>query len=85
MARFDHYRGMVGAIRGWRVTLVAGLACLTLLAGCHDPLFPKNEPRSQYSRYEALRGRATPQKKTNALGREEPAVRERLQPLGEEY
>lgn len=72
----------------WRLkTLLAVLAVGVALglAGCQDPLFPADQPRSQYERYETLRGRETPQKQINAVGREEPAMRERLTPLGEKY
>lgn len=64
---------------------LALLAGVLALGGCQDPLFPKDTPRSQYSRYEALRGRERPDKQINTFGREEPALRERLQPLGREY
>jgi hypothetical protein len=77
---------MMRADRFVRTALLAALlAAAALLGGCQDPLFPKDAPRSQYARYEALRGRERPQNQVNTFGREEPALRERLQPLGREY
>lgn len=61
----------------WSLTLLA----LSLTAGCSEPLFTDNAPRSQYERYAALRGRSAPQVETDSNGREKPALRERLRPL----
>lgn len=76
-------------VSAWRyvrpIAAAAVLAGMLVSSGCQDPLFPKDAPRSQYARYEALRGRERPEKQVNTFGREEPALRERLQPLGREY
>lgn len=62
------------------VALVLGsLACL----GCEKPLFPENQPRSPYDRYLNLRGQSRPMHQQNAYGGDEPALRDRLKPLGE--
>ena len=50
-------------------------------AGCQDPLFPEDAPRSPYQRYEGLRGQSRPETELDAYGRERPALRERLRPL----
>jgi hypothetical protein len=63
----------------WMTMLLA----FVTLAGCEKALFPKESPRSPYERYQVLRGQARPAVTSNALGVEEPAVRERLRPLGE--
>jgi hypothetical protein len=76
----------VRLVAAGRFAAAAGLlAGLTVLCGCQDPLFPKDSPRSQYARYETLRGRERPEKQLNTFGREEPALRERLSPLGREW
>ncbi|MCC7205022.1 MAG: hypothetical protein IT441_08065 [Phycisphaeraceae bacterium] len=66
-----------------------GLSCLLgmlwLGTGCQESLFPKDMPRSQYERYSMLRGQDRPATETNMFGREEPALRDRLRPLGEEF
>ena len=48
--------------------------------GCEKPLFPQNLPRTQYERYDRLRGRYVPAEQFNAYGGTEPALRERLSP-----
>jgi hypothetical protein len=65
-------------------SLLLGLAAVIFVAGgCSKPLFPENAYRTPYDRYMALRGEERQQKETTALGREVPAVRERLKPLGQ--
>ncbi|MBI1370139.1 MAG: hypothetical protein GC162_15980 [Planctomycetes bacterium] len=51
-----------------------------VLSGCEKPLFPKDLPRTQYERYDRLRGRYIPQEEQNAYGGNEPALRDRLTP-----
>lgn len=50
----------------------------TGLAGCVDPLLSPNEPRSQYSRYDLVRGRFAPQYVEDEFGRRKPNLRGRL-------
>ena len=50
------------------------------MMGCEKPLFPDNMPRTQYERYDRLRGRYIPAEQANAYGGAEPALRERLSP-----
>ena len=53
------------------------------MVGCEKELFPQTAYRSPYDRYLMLRGQGRPATQQNALGGEEPALRERLRPLGE--
>lgn len=60
------------------------IALLTLAAvgplGCGQALFPSDMPRTQYDRYDRLRGRYVPAEHRTAQGEVEPALRERLTP-----
>jgi len=59
--------------------LVAGVVfCL----GCEKPLFPANLPRTPYERYQQLHGQGRVETEENAYGGQQPALRERLRPLG---
>ncbi len=64
-------------------SIVAGLgvAIGLLLGGCQKPVFPEDQPRSQYERYNSLRGRDTATTQLDAFGRERPNLRERMRPL----
>ena len=65
-----------------RRLFLAGLLCLGAagLGGCEKPLFPESMPRTQYERYDRLRGRYIPSQQMNAYGGAQPALRERLAP-----
>lgn len=66
-----------------RVVLLAVVVGAALAAtGCEKPLFPSDLPRSPYERYMTLRGRSRPMSEETASGMEQPAIRERLKPLG---
>jgi hypothetical protein len=54
---------------------------IAMIAGCQGALFPEEEQRSIFSRYNDLRGRESRPTTTDAYGREIPALRERLRPL----
>ncbi len=61
------------------------LICVSLLAvglfgGCQKPLFPENLPRTQYDRFDRLRGTFTPQERVGPYGDPIPALRARLTP-----
>ena len=56
---------------------LCGLA-LSVFAGCTSSPFKTKEPRSQYQRYEELRGRGRDATTTNAFGAQEKNLRERL-------
>lgn len=59
------------------VTLAA-LAFTSMVGGCADPLLSPNEPRSQYSRYDLVRGQFAPQYIEDEFGRRQPNLRGRL-------
>ncbi|MCX5660503.1 MAG: hypothetical protein NTW19_12380 [Planctomycetota bacterium] len=63
------------------MALLAGVGLVGV--GCEKPLFPENQPRSPYDRYLSLRGQSRPMNQQNAYGGDEPALRDRLKPLGE--
>jgi len=59
------------------------IAIILLLGGCEKALFPDNTTRSPYERYDAIRGRQRQAHEENAYGGSQPAIRDRLKPLGE--
>jgi len=61
--------------------LILGLMAIGSLAGCESALFPPNEDRSVYDRYQRLHGQSRSANRLNEFGGEEPAVTERLRPL----
>ena len=65
-------------------SLLFGLVLVFLaLSGCAKPLFPENAYRTPYDRYMALRGERRRMTEPTTFGREVPAIRERLKPLGQ--
>jgi len=48
------------------------------LVGCHKPLFPKDQPRTQFELYERVRGNYTPLEEPDVFGNPQPALRARL-------
>lgn len=58
--------------------VLLGLGVCVGLGGCVDPLLSPNEPRSQYSRYDLVRGRFAPQYVEDEFGRRKPNLRGRL-------
>lgn len=61
-----------------RVTVVTLAAGLGALGGCAKPLLSPTEPRSQYSRYDLVRGQHAPQYIEDEFGRRKPNLRGRL-------
>jgi len=62
-----------------RVAWVAlGAVVLAMPAGCVKPLFPKDEPRTQYDRYDRIRGEWVPATVTDPYGRAQENVRARM-------
>jgi hypothetical protein len=59
------------------------LSMMMMVGGCEKQLFPENVPRSPYARYDTLRGRHRSAQEQNAYGGTQPALRERLRPMGE--
>lgn len=50
-----------------RIALLLPLLLLPA-AGCQKQLFPEDEPRSQYDRFDTVRDRRAPRRVENALG-----------------
>lgn len=59
------------------LALGAGLAAA---AGCEPALFPENSPRTQYERFDRLRGDYRPADQPGQGGDSDPALRQRLAP-----
>ena len=57
---------------------------MPLLSGCQDTLFPEDAPRSPFARYQTLRGSEAPMTETDPYGNDQPALRARLAPLGQQ-
>ncbi len=68
-----------------RVMMLLGSMAMgmMLLGGCEKQLFPADAPRSPYARYDTLRGRHRAAQEENAFGGTQPALRERLRPMGQ--
>lgn len=60
------------------VALVLSMGAMAVLAGCQDPLFRAEEPRSQYDRFDAVREQRAPSFVMDEFGRKRPNVRSRL-------
>jgi hypothetical protein len=54
------------------------VATLVVTGGCQRPLFPKDEPRTQYDRYDAIRGELPDARVTDRYGNPRENVRARL-------
>ncbi|MEM1424514.1 MAG: hypothetical protein AAGH64_10995 [Planctomycetota bacterium] len=68
--------------RRFRTTrrVVFALGCCAALAGCREPLFPSDENRSQFDRYDLSRSQFEPQFIEDEFGRREPNIKGRLSP-----
>ena len=60
----------------------AGAAILvlsgTLVAGCQKPLFPEDEPRTQFELHDRMRSGYAPLEEPDVFGNPQPALRTRL-------
>jgi hypothetical protein len=54
------------------------IGALTLLGGCQRQLFPKDQPRSQYDRFDAVRDRRPPDRIEDEFGDRKINLRGRL-------
>ena len=63
-------------IRG--AAALAGTLILLGTAGCSKPLFDPTQPRSQYDRYDRIRGQFAPQYVEDEFGQRHPNLRGRL-------
>lgn len=59
---------------------VALVAMVMIVGGCREPLFPNDEPRTQFDRYDLSRGQFEPQFVEDEFGRREPNLKGRLSP-----
>lgn len=64
-------------MRCWLVILSV---CWLFAAGCEKPLFPETLPRTQYERFDRIRGINSPKEQIGPTGEVQPALRERLTP-----
>jgi hypothetical protein len=71
-----YHRGMTRAIG--RICGGVLAACALVATGCGEPLLAETEPRSQYDRYDALRGQRPPAYVTDEFGIDKPNLRGRL-------
>lgn len=60
--------------------LAAGLSALATFGGCAKPLLTPTEERSQYDRYDAIRGQRSPAYTYDEFGTRRPNLRGRLMP-----
>ncbi len=65
-----------------RTSVALAVACSATLSACQKPLFPEDAPRTQYQRFDELRGRGVPTDRSDSRGGSDPALRERLGDLG---
>ena len=66
----------------WRQGIGPVVIVTAMLAGgCQKALFVDGTTRTQYERYQSLRGEYRPPRQVTALGEERPALRQRLAPL----
>lgn len=74
-------RAVRRALRTARALLpLALLGGMAQGGGCQKALFPDNTPRTQFERYDTLRGGAAPAEEPDVFGRPQPALRARLSP-----
>ncbi len=78
----------MGVIIKLERTMKVGICKLMLFAGsvgwvtgCEQPLFTPTKARTPYERYQILRGQSRPATEQKAYGAQEPALRQRLEPL----
>ena len=61
--------------------VLGGLLLAGGAAGCERPLFPETMPRTQYERYDKLRGQYSPRQEPRRRGGDpQPNLRQRLRP-----
>lgn len=61
-----------------RCVLLMAVVGLGLCAGCQEQLFPRDEPRSQYDRFDTVRDRHAQDKLEDEFGNQRPNLRGRL-------
>jgi len=58
--------------------VVLGLALLATAGGCQRSLFARNNARTQFERFELMRGDYRPADEPDVFGNPQPALRARL-------
>jgi len=66
---------MTGRERRLLVIVAFGV---TALGGCYRPVFPPDQPRTQFETYDRLRARSVPLQEPDVFGTPQPALRARL-------
>ncbi len=72
-----HHKQLVKARRTTGSVVALGLIALSA-PGCEKPLFAPDSERSQYDRYDAIRGQSAPPYVEDEFGRRHPNLRGRL-------
>jgi hypothetical protein len=63
-----------------RSTIILMVITAAGLAGCAKPLFPKDQPRTQFETYDRMRNKYAPLTEPDVFGTPQPALRARLAP-----
>ena len=64
--------------RRWPAFLLASALTLLSVTGCGEQLFPPDQPRSQYDRFDAVRDQRAPATIEDEFGNKRPNLRGRL-------
>ena len=75
------FRDVLGSSGLQRALLwLSAVGFLALAQGCTEPLFPRQEPRTQYEQYDELRRQHADRFVEDEFGRLKPNLRGRLSP-----
>jgi hypothetical protein len=82
MPRLLHPEGprAPGRIRRTTIACALVIGASMLTGGCATPLFPRDQPRSQFESYDAVRNQSEPRYTYDEFGRATPNLRGRLSP-----
>jgi len=61
-----------------RLVLVPIAFGVLAIGGCYKPVFPPNQPRTQFETYDRQRARIAPLEEPDVFGTPQPALRARL-------
>jgi len=76
MARPRRDNRLPGVLAGWSAVALTA----AVLAGCQKPLFPANQPRNQFDRFDRVRNQAAAEYVDDEFGRRRPNLSGRLSP-----
>jgi hypothetical protein len=76
MQRRMQHGWLAAATAAW--ARIGAITCVCAGGGCNEALFPANAPRTQFEAYDRMRNQAAPETEMDALGRPQPALRQRL-------